>query len=223
VKAWGFAIGVALSACRPHTAQLPCAGAGTCGSTASCLVGRCRPADAQLVAPEARRITLAPTEVAVLCAGRPASAPQGAPQLIGFDLPSCRNATLLLRFQLPAELETRVAGAFLVLDAVPHLAPVAPGLALEVAPILEPWSARSAQLQPPPVGFRVARGVVTAGAGIGPALRIDLTALVSSWSRRTLEDNGLALSAASGARSGIALATAADTNQSGPRLDVYLR
>jgi hypothetical protein len=207
-------------ACASARAPSSCTGAGSCGHGQSCLVGACRPANAEVVPLQTRRIVLPATQTVVVCSGAVTAVDAS---VIVLRSPTCGDAKILLRFEVPWGPDARVTAAFVVLGLSEDTPWLDARASLEASPILERWSSATLDLRLP------ATGVPTAAVLAGPSgvaareLRIEVTSTVSSWARRTLDDNGLAVTAAAGGESIALLASGAGDAGGGPRLDVYLR
>jgi hypothetical protein len=161
---------------------------------------------------------VAPQEMAVVARGNGDAA---LPREIPLGGSTRASAVVLLRFPTPWGKRVRVARAFLTLEPAPGAIAETRPVLVSVARVLEPWSASEVSWERLP---RLSAFEGDAYTGIGPVktLRIDVTAIVQRWALGRVNDQGIALTASSGAPLGPSYATGV-AGGAGPRLDVYLR
>lgn len=215
-------VALASTHCAARPRAQVCGAAGSCPQGRSCLVGLCRLPSSEVVPPHSRRIVLGATQAVVLCAS--VSSPADT-AVLTWPAPSCRRPTVLLRFDAPWGPDARVAAAFLVVGPADGSPSVGAGTVLEVAAVREPWSAATVAWRAPELGTpnATARSLAVSHRLAHGLVRIDVTNIVASWARRTLDDNGVALTADVGEEATLAWAGSAGQAGPGPRLDVYLR
>lgn len=207
------ALACATTACGGATPQ-PCSALGACGEGQACVVGRCRPSDAELAPLGSRRVVLEAAELAVLEPGGEA-APEAITPLGSLGR---EQVVLLLRFDPPAAAERGLEAAFLVFDRDAS-APAEPTpIELELASVLDPWSAsRVSWASRPRVGSHPSR--FFAPAASDAPLRVEVTALLAD---RPSRDHGFALRAVTSGAIGARLVTGPARGET-PRLELYLR
>ena len=207
------ALACAASACG-GAAPEPCSALGACGEGRACIVGRCRPAEAEVAPITSRRLVLEPTDVAVLEPGAESDAPSVTPLgALGRE-----QIVLLLRFDPPAESAGKLASAFLVFDRDASAPPGSTPIELELAPVLDPWSAaRVSWASRPRIGTAGAR--FFAPAASDAPLRIEVTELLEGHASR---DHGFALRAVTTTSLGARLVTGPARGEA-PRLELYLQ
>jgi hypothetical protein len=207
------ALASASSACggaRPE----PCSAVGACGEGQACIVGRCRPNEAELAPLGSERVVLAPTELVVLEPG--AELEPGAVTPLGAL--GREHVLVLLRFDPPAEARRKLAAAFLVFERDGAAPPESTPIELELAPVLDPWStARLSWASRPRVGSAKAR--FTAPAASDAPLRIEVTELLEG---RPSRDHGFALRAVTSGPSGVRVVTGPARGEA-PRLELYFQ
>jgi hypothetical protein len=209
-----LALSLALG-CAPRSSL--CSSPATCGPGAICAAGRCSRPGSPPVAPDAYRIVVAASDLAVVSARGDGAALPDDVTLAGRSPP-----IMLLRFPAPWGNRARIAAAFLTLN--PEEAAVGAGgppFTVSIARVLEPWSASSTNWGRLP---RLSAPLVTAEVTPAPfrPLRIDVTPIVQHWSRAGHDEQGIALWASSAAAIGPTYTTGA-LGLAGPRLDVYVR
>ena len=202
--------------CATH--PTPCVSPEGCPRNQTCAVGRCGAIASEIAPAEARRLLVAPSDIAVVSSrggdgALPAEIPLGGA--------AGGSVVVLFRFPTPWGNRVRVASAFLTLEPSPGALPEREPVSLSVARVLEPWSASEVTWGRLP---RLSAAEVRAYATAGPpkTLRIDVTSIVQRWARGRANDQGIALISAADASAGATYATGVDGAR-GPRLDVYLR
>lgn len=195
-----------------------CSGTGVCGS-GYCVVGRCRPADVLPSPIDARRVLLAPEDIAVLTSR--GGDGETLPDSVALGQAAAGDLVLLLRFAATWRDDADVASAFLVLDPVEGAPPAAGTMTLEVARILDPWRSDAATWGRQP---RLSIPEVAAVVRRRPAatLRVDVTRLVRDWAKRRRDDHGIAVLAPGSDPVGATYSLGAAFGE-GPRLEVYVR
>lgn len=207
------ALASASAACGSAT-PVPCSAGGACGEGQACIVGRCRPNEAELAPLGSKRVVLAPTELAVLePGGEPA--PEAITPLGSFGR---EHVLLLLRFDPPAAASGKLAAAFLVFDRDGAAPPESTSIELELARVLDPWSTdRVSWASRPRVGSAKAR--FTAPAASDAPLRVEVTELLDG---RPSRDHGFALRAVTSGPSGARVVTGPARGDT-PRLELYFQ
>ncbi len=210
--------GLLLAGCGAAAPAPPvCSGTGACGA-GYCVAGRCRPAEATPAPADARRVVLAPAEIAVVQSARGGAR---APEAIALGRAAGGRLVVLLRFAATWRDDAEIASAFVVLDPSPGAPPPGREVTLEVARVLEPWRSEAATWgRQPRLSIPEAAAVVRRSPAL--PLRIDVTELVRGWALRRADDHGIAILAPGedpvGAGYSMGIAEGA-----GPRLEVYLR
>jgi hypothetical protein len=209
-----------LAGCGAATPEPPvCSGTGVCGA-GYCVAGRCRPAEATPAPADARRVVLAPEDVAVLASGGDGAAAR-APEAIALGRAAEGSLVLLLRFAATWRDDAEITSAFLVLDPASGAPPAARDVRLEVARVLDPWRSDTATWgRQPRLSIPEAAAVVRRSPAV--PLRIDVTAIVRDWARRRPDEHGIALLAPGDDPVGAAYSMGISEG-AGPRLEVYLR
>jgi hypothetical protein len=202
---------VAAGCAPPITA---CTEPGACGPARVCAAGRCVLPATDPVASDANRVIVAASDMAVVSARGGETLPDE------IALAGGCSPVVLLRFPTPWGNRARVVAAFLLLEFEDAASANAEPWALSVTRVLEPWSGadvswgRLPRLSPPLVRAEV--------MSFPQVLRIDITEIVSRWSRGRTNDQGIALWASSAGAARPTYATGA-LRGLGPRLDVYVR
>lgn len=200
-------------ACGSRDPALLCEGAPDCDVGKSCLVGRCRPATSAVVAPEARRVVLTATDVAVLTSRSPSPVQLEA---IALGRAALGEVVLLIRFDAALGPRVSVDSAFVTLDPVERApAPRSP-IDVSIAAIEAPWDSSSVSWMRQPT-----TGVAETVAGNLPRgrtpLRIDVTELLRSSGL----SNGVAIYAKGSDPVGALYSTGLGSGVA-PRLEIYL-
>jgi hypothetical protein len=205
-----------LASCSTRLA--PCVAPEGCAKNQTCFTGHCAALGTEITPTDARRVIVAPSEIAVVSSHGggselPAEIPLGA-SVAG-------SIVVLLRFPTPWGNRVRVASAFLTLEPSPGAFPETDPVPVTVARVLEPWSATDVSWgRLPRLSAPEARALATARPP--KTLRIDVTSIVQRWARERTNDQGIALMSAPEAPVGATYATGV-SGARGPRLDVYLR
>lgn len=219
-----FAAAAALSlgACGASgAAARPCASPSTCASGQACIAGLCRPAGAKPASPEAARIVLEATDIAVASSSGPSGGGDALPETFAFGRAADGTVVLLLRFEAPWRDEATIESAFLVLDAAPGAPPAREATGVDVARVLDAWSPDGISWgRTPRLGLPSPAAILRARPS--RSARIDVTRFVRAWAKRSSADHGLAVMASGGDAFGHAFTTGL-THGAPPRLEVYLR
>jgi hypothetical protein len=216
VQRLAILVGALLIGCGARTA--PCVAQETCPAGQTCLAGRCSSMGSELAPPDAQRIVVPASEIAVVSS-------RGNDRPLPSEIPLGRapngSIVVLLRFPTPWGNRVRIASAFLTLEPLPGSLPESQAVPVSVARVLDPWSSSDVSWARLP---RLSAPEVRALASPSPpkTLRIDVTPIVRRWARGRATDQGLALTAAGEAPAGATYATGV-FGAAGPRLDVYLR
>ncbi|AKT35960.1 DNRLRE domain-containing protein [Chondromyces crocatus] len=152
------------------------------------------------------------------------NAPTGAtrlPEAIALGAASTGRTVLLFRFAATWPDNADITSAFLLLDPVEGAPPAAQDIPLEVARILDPWSADTVSWGRQPRLSIPGLAAVARRLPLSP-VRIDVTDLVRAWAARARDDHGIALLASGDDPVGVACSLGI-TDGLGPRLEVYLR
>jgi hypothetical protein len=209
-------IALALAACGPRV--VPCTSVEGCAKNQACSAGRCAAVGSEIAPADARRVLVAPSEIAVV-SSRGGGSPMPAEIPLGGQ--TSGSIVVLLRFPTPWGNRVRVASAFLTLEPSPGAVPETEPVPVTVARVLEPWSASDVSwARLPRLSAPEARALATARPP--KTLRIDVTAIVQRWARERTNDQGIALMSGPEATVGATYATGV-SGARGPRLDVYLR
>ena len=164
-----------------------CGGAGDCGSSASCVAGRCVAHGATAAISTARRVLVAPVDVAYL---RPGEAP-GVPSIA--TLGGSDGGLLLVRFLVPLPAEATVLEAYLLLERATDVDTDSTATALHAVRVASPWDLRALSWATRPRLEDVGAPVTLVPAGSGPLVRLDVRPLVERWRRRAGPEFGLAV------------------------------
>jgi hypothetical protein len=194
---------------------------GGCEAGKSCVIGRCRAPDEAPAAIDARRVILAPRDVAVIAATGAASARAEVPETVALGRAGGGSVALLLRFEASWRDDAEVISAFVVLDPVDSAPPATQPAVFESARILEPWQPTVVSWGRQP-RLDLPRLAAVIRAIPGTPVRVDVTALVRAWSSRRADDHGLALLVHGDDRIGSAFSMGV-TGGAGPRLEAYVR
>jgi hypothetical protein len=208
--------GLASNSCG--TRPTPCLSPEACPRNQTCTTGRCGAIGAEIAPADARRLLVAPSDMAIVSS----RGGDGAlPPEMALGGATSGSIVVLFRFPTPWGNRVRVASAFLTLEPSPGALPEQGPVALTVVRVLEPWSASDVTWGRLP---RLSAPEVRAYATAGPpkTLRIDVTSIVQRWARGRVNDQGIALMSAPDATVGATYATGV-AGARGPRLDVYLR
>lgn len=219
-----FGLGAVLCACGAPAAGKNALPGPLCGpenpcAKGACVASRCRAPEASPAPPDGKRMLLAPSELALLSPHGPAGGGSRLPETLNAG--ENANTVLLFRFEAPIQARADIASAFLILEPSAYAPPRHTSSRVQVARILEPWSASTATWgRQPRLSLPEDAGFVY---GAPPStVRIDVTALVRAWPKRRPDDHGIALlldeSQAGGLRYTLGI-----TEGNGPRLEVYLR
>ncbi len=198
--------------------QRPCLQAGTCGQKHACVASECLRSNEALVPVALRRLVLAPSRAAVVTSRT--SDAMNATQ-IPFGREADGQVILLLGFEAPFGPDTDIRSAFLVLEPVADATPSSAPVALSLARILSPWSARDVSWGRLP-RLSAIEGTWKASTWGQRPLRIDVTDEVRRWREHRDDDQGLALMASPRDAFGATYALGTGRGR-GPVLDIYLR
>jgi len=187
----------------------------------SCIVGRCRPADATPSPPDTTRVLLPAADVAILGSRGPGASEEAPAEVIALGREAAGSVVVLLRFAATWRDEADVVSAFLLLDPLEGAPPSQSPVKVEIARILEPWTSSSASWGRQPRLALPELGAVIRARPPGP-LRIDVTRMVREWPRRLRGDHGIALLASGNDPFG-AMYSSGLTSGNGPRLEAYVR
>jgi hypothetical protein len=200
------------------TRDTPCVAPDACAKNQTCATGRCAALGTEVTPTDARRLLVAPSEIAVVSS-------RGAGTELPVEIPlgaaGAGSIVVLLRFPTPWGNRARVASAFLTLEPAPGAFAEADPVAVNVLRILEPWSPSDVSwARLPRMSAPEARALATARPP--KTLRIDVTSIVQRWAHERTNDQGIALMSAPEVPVGATYATGV-SGARGPRLDVYLR
>jgi hypothetical protein len=198
-----------------------CASQAECGSSGSCVAGRCVANGATPAINTARRLLFTPVDAAFVKRGEGASESPPATATLGDG----RNpeAMALLRFAMPLPPEATVLEAYILLERAPDVEPDPASVALHAARIVEPWDGRSVSWATQPRVEETGAPVTRVSSSSGPMVRIDVHDLVEQWRLRAGNDYGVAVMAEVGG-GGIPFALRPGSrDRSGPRLEVYIK
>jgi hypothetical protein len=202
---------VTMSACAPR--PLLCARA--CDAPFTCASGECVPPEAipaieartRLGEYQARRIVVAPTEVARLAPGDDHG--EVLPTVVLGRAGDAR-AMLLLRFAVDLPAGTSIVEAHIVLDRTPAVDDDPSPVVLHAARIQDRWDARSISWGRAP-RLDDARLPATTVDATRREVRIDVRPLVRGWREHSPDDQGIALVADNATPTGTAFALADGT------------
>jgi hypothetical protein len=197
---------------------VPCTSSEGCAKDQACSAGRCAALGTEITPTDARRVLVAPSEIAVVSSRGGASS---LPAEIPLGGATSGSIVVLLRFPTPWGNRVRVASAFLTLEPSPGALPEIDAVPVTVSRVLEPWSASDVSWgRLPRLSAPEARALATARPP--KTLRIDVTSIVQRWARERTNDQGIALMSGPETPVGATYATGV-SGARGPRLDVYLR
>ena len=200
-----------------------CASEGDCGSQASCVAGRCVAHAGIPAISTARRLLVAPLDVAFLSPGANPSDQGGAAAPALVMLGRGDGAMALLRFSVPLAPDAKVLEAYLLLER-PAEVEIDPGpVSVHAACVLDAWEARSTSWARQPRIDDIGAPVTQVGPASGPLVRIDLRPVVQRWRRGTACDNGVAVIATGKSVTGMAFALAPWGQGRGPMLELYVK
>jgi len=186
VPLWVACFGLsALVACMQPPRM--CGGTGDCGSSASCVAGRCVVHGATAAISTARRVLVAPVDVAYV---RPGDAP-GVPSIA--TLGGSDGGLLLVRFRVPLPAEATVLEAYLLLERATDVDTDSKATALHAVRVATPWDARALSWATRPRLEDVGAPVTLVPAASGPLVRLDVRLLVERWRRRIGPEFGFAV------------------------------
>ncbi len=182
------------------------------------MAGRCAALGTEITPSDARRVLVAPSEIAVVSSN---GAGSSLPAQLPLGGAGSGSIVVLMRFPTPWGNRVRVASAFLTLEPSPGALPESEPVPVAVSRVLEPWSASDVSwARLPRLSAPEARALATARPP--KTLRIDVTAIVQRWTRERTNDQGIALMTSPQAPVGATYATGV-SGARGPRLDVYIR
>lgn len=202
--------GVAIAAlsligCAPRPRM--CTASSECAAQTACVAGRCQP-DKPTVKPavdSARRWVVAPTDIAFVTRGDPAS--DGAlPPLfaLGKD-----GGVLFLRFSVALPANANVVEAYVCLRRATVVDDDPAPISLHATRIIDSWEGRSTSWGSQP-RIREVRTPATIVEPGGPALvRVDVRDLVRHWGKHDPTDRGIAIVAEGDSRTGTTFALTA--------------
>ncbi|MCC6217268.1 MAG: hypothetical protein IT376_20590 [Polyangiaceae bacterium] len=202
-------------ACAPG--PQPCVTPGTCPTGEECLANRCVASGGEPVAPGARRVVLAPVELAVIREGR---ALRGLPLAVTFGRAGAPREALLLGFGGELRRDGELEAAFLVLEPVEG-EPSAEDVPVRVSRVLERW--RPGEVggrRAPAAGEPSARGVARTRPAL--PLRVDVTAIVRRWRADPHGAAGVVVRADAESPDGATYALGSGRGRA-PYLELYLR
>ncbi len=176
-----------------------------CGTSASCLAGRCVVHGTTPAIAQSRRRLFAPVDRAYLQKGADATNDGVAT----FGSSRSREALALLRFSVPLPAETTVLEAYLVLERATSVDTDPAPVALHAARVAEPWDGRWVSWERLPRIEEVRAPVTLASPSGGPLVRLDVREIVQRWRSRRGDDFGIAILASSSSLTGIGFALAA--------------
>lgn len=207
------ALALAASTCAGH--RPICVSDAECGADDACVVGRCVPASASVVAPESVRVVLPAKSVAVVSSR---GATERGARVTALGSHAIGDVIVLMRFDADVSRAMDVEGAFVVVDPEPAVPGPTSPVTVGVSRILSPWDENDATWgRTPTIGVLVASAQMQPGRR-GP-LRVDVTEAIAQ--ARGAGD-GLALVASASDPIGARLVTAAHATN-GPRLELYLK
>jgi hypothetical protein len=174
-------------ACMPPPRM--CVSEADCGAQASCVAGRCVAHGALPAIDTARRMIVAPVDVAYLRSDVPTHDDVTA------TLGCSRNATavVLLRFSARLPAEAHVLEAYVVLEHAPDAAEDPMPISFHAARITQPWDSHAISWAHRPRIEEVGAPITRVLPSAGRLVRLDVRALVQRWRRRGGEDFGVAL------------------------------
>jgi hypothetical protein len=217
-------LAAALASCAaPLEEGRPCSAASAvaCEQGRACVVGRCRSVDASPSSPDARRVVLAPVDLAVVASRGPDGGGDLRPEAVALGRGASGTVVMLFRFAATWRDDADVVSAFLVLDALEGAPPSGGPITFETARIVEAWQSGVVSWgRQPRLGVPRQAGTVRARPTV--PLRVDVTPLVRDWARRASDDHGIALLARGDDAYG-AVVSMGVSQGSGPRLEVYVK
>lgn len=182
------------------------------------MVGRCRPDGATPASGDSARQVVAPDELAVISAR---GAQDAHPDAIALGQAARGSTVVLLRYAPRWSDRAEVEAAFLVLEPLAGAPPLQLPVRVELARVLEPWSAATATWARQP---RLA--LPTPAATLRPSapapLRVEVTEIVRGWAKRPRHEHGIAILAGGDDPFGAVFASGRSDGHA-PRLEVYLR
>ena len=228
-RAWsraaiGPAAGVlALAAASCALPPRMCVSGGDCGTSSSCVAGRCVARGAVVAVIGARRLVYDPVQVGYVHRGGPGGPDESAAPAVA-ALGGSGVAFLRFEVQLPPEAE--VLEAYVLLDRAAGVDAAVEPVTLHLAPVVDVWDARSLSWATQPrveeVGAPVTRVLPSAS---GP-IRLDVRSIVERWRRADRSrESGVAVLGERGREGTDALFALGPSGlgASGPRLEVYVR
>jgi len=209
-------VGIAGAGCAGK--PIPCVSSAACGPDTVCVAGRCREGKDAPVPASAQRLVLEPVAMAVVSSS---GTHERNTSIVSFGKASWGDVVLLLRFAAPFGETTQILSAHVVLDRVPRFVPGPQPVRLQVARIVEPWSAAQASWATLPQ-LRVVNTTFWASTWGERPLRIDVTEQVQRWREHRRDEQGLAIVSSPQNEIGETYSLGLLQGR-GPRLDVYLR
>ena len=193
---------IALSACaaRPRMCVAP----SDCGSVAACVAGRCQPAEGAPAISAARRLVVAPLDVAYV--GR-FEAPRGGALPAIFTLGRAGlDAVLFVRFSVPLPPDATVVEAYLLLTRSKAVDVDPTPISLHAARIVDAWDGRSTSWASQPRTEELRSPTTTVLAGGRTRVRLDVRDLVRRWRAHEKSEHGIAVVAENTSATGMAFA-----------------
>jgi hypothetical protein len=198
-----------------------CASQAECGSSGSCVAGRCVANGATPAINTARRLLFVPVDSAFVRRGEGAS--ESPPAIATLGDGRHPEAMALLRFDLPLPPEATVLEAYVLLERAPDVETDPAFVALHAARIVEAWDGRSVSWATQPRVEETGAPVTRVSSSSGPMVRLDVHDLVEQWRQRAGADFGVAV-VAEAAGTGLPFALRpGGGDQAGPRLEVYIK
>jgi hypothetical protein len=213
------------ASCAPRARM--CGAPSECGASQGCVAGRCVPDGGIPAIQNAKRVIVAPVDVAFLRRGDGANG--GAlPPIASLGRASESEAVLLLRFDVPLAKDAQVLEAYLVLDRTSAVDSDPTPITLHAARIVDPWDGRSTSWATQPRVEETRSPSTTVDPAARAQVRLDVRDLVQHWRRHEKTDRGLAVVADTSSETGMAFAltTVSEADQAeraGPRLELYVK
>ena len=178
-----------------------CVAGGDCGTSSSCVAGRCVARGAVVAIANAKRLLFEPVEVGYVRRGGPSALDgQRAPSVA--TLGGADGAMALLRFAVVLPPEANVLEAYVLLERAPGVDPEPQPIALHLAPVIDGWEGRTLSWATQPRTVEVGAPVTRVLPAASGPVRLDVRAIVERWRRRSGDAQGIAIVGTGGGEGG---------------------
>ncbi len=157
---------------------------------AACVAGRCQPAEGTPAILAARRVLVAPVDVAFVT---PGDSPSSALPPIFTMGRAGSDGLLLLRFSVPLARDATIVEAYLLLSRSTTVDSDPTPISLHVTRIIDAWDPRSTTWASQPRTEEVLAPTTTVAPGGRNRVRLDVRDVVRRWRNHESSDQGIAV------------------------------